>query len=315
MPPRPALPSQSALTRCFTNLRVTPTRHHLAAFSTTPAAHKREHRSSEDLAASEKRRLDNLALQERLKQERLSNAINPVVGRPTAFLRSLETPSPLLPPVDWALTHNIDPTKGHDSPLHLNFYLTPQDVGAAIENSKRLTAPANPVSASGVVDSHVWPEKIVAHEKAHGHAVAAIQRIVSLSIGSNADRQRVNTMRCIETFGRHNTDGALPRDPDARQGAGAGAGEGGKTPRAGPDTGSSEVQAAILTVKIRNLARMLEASGHKDKHNKRNLRLLVHRRQKLLKYLKRKEKGGVRYRNVMSALGLDEAAVMKELSI
>ncbi|KAH0604830.1 uncharacterized protein H6S33_006498 [Morchella sextelata] len=310
MPPRPALPSQSALTRCFTNLRVTSTRHHLAAFSTTPTPHKREHRSSEGLATSEKRRLDNLALQERLKQERLSNAVNPVTGRTTPFVKSLETPSPLLPPVDWALTHNIDPTKGHDDPLHMNFYLTPKDMEIAIENSKRLTAPANPVSASGVVDSYIWPEKLEAHQKEHDHAVAAIQRIVSLSIGSNADRQRVNTMRCIETFGRHNTDATLPRDPDARP-----LEESRKTPRAGPDTGSSEVQAAILTVKIRNLAKMLEKSGNKDKHNKRNLRLLVHRRQKLLKYLKRKEKGGVRYRNVMSALGLDEAAVMKELSI
>jgi ribosomal protein S15P/S13E len=40
---------------------------------------------------------------------------------------------------------------------------------------------------------------------------------------------------------------------------------------------------------------------------------MVHRRQKLLKYLKRKEKGGVRYRNVLEALGLDDDAVEKEL--
>lgn len=76
------------------------------------------------------------------------------------------------------------------------------------------------------------------------------------------------------------------------------------------------MQAAILTVKIRNVANMLKTvGGTKDKHNKRNLRLLCHRRQKLLKYLKRKEKGGVRYRNIMDALGLDEAAVQKELSM
>lgn len=312
MPPRLALPSQSSLTRCFTNLRVSPThrRQQLAAFSTTPTPHKHEHRSTEALAASEARRLANLALQEQRKQERLSSAANPVTGRTTPFLKSLETPTPLLPPVDWARSHNIDPTKGHDNKLHLNFYLTPVDMATAIENSKRLTAPANPVSASGVVDSFVWPEMLEAHQKEHEHAVAAIQRIVSLSIGSNADRQRVNTVKCIEMFGRHNTDATLPKDPDAPP-----RGAGGKTKRAGPDTGSSEVQAAILTVKIRNLAKMLETTGNKDKHNKRNLRLLVHRRQKHLKYLKRKEKGGVRYRNIMSALGLDEDAVMKELSI
>lgn len=160
------------------------------------------------------------------------------------------------------------------------------------------------------MDSYISEEKLEAHKREHDHAVAAIQRIVSLSLGSNADKQRVNTIRCINTFGRHVTDNILRRDPNAPDPALSN-----KTPRCGPDTGSSEVQAAILTVKIRNLAKMLKDHGNKDKHNKRNLRLLVHRRQKLLKYLKRKEKGGVRYRNIMGALGLDEPAVQKELSI
>jgi len=111
---------------------------------------------------------------------------------------------------------------------------------------------------------------------------------------------------CIDTFGRHNTDSILPKDPGAPETSN-------KMPRAGPDTGSSEVQAAILTVKIRTLAKMLETTSNKDKHNKRNLRLLVHKRQKLLKYLKRKERGGVRWRNVMDALGLDDAAIQNEL--
>ena len=70
-----------------------------------------------------------------------------------------------------------------------------------------------------------------------------------------------------------------------------------------------------MTVKIRALAKVLttEKGFSKDKHNKRNLRLMVHRRQKLLKYLKRREKGGIRYRNIMEALGLDDAAIENEL--
>lgn len=168
-----------------------------------------------------------------------------------------------------------------------------------------------PLPVSGVQDTFIESDRIAEHEKTHTHAITAIHRIVSLSIGSNADRQRVNTIRCINTFGRHNTDASLPPDPNAPSRALSR-----KTPRAGPDTGSSEVQVAILTVKIRNVARMLKAAGgSKDKHNKRNLRLLCHRRQKLLKYLKQKEKGGVRYRNVMGALGLDDAAIHKELSM
>lgn len=54
------------------------------------------------------------------------------------------------------------------------------------------------------------------------------------------------------------------------------------------DTGSPEVQAAILTKKIKNL------TGHfkmhkKDHHSRRGLLGMVSRRRKLLDYLKRKD--------------------------
>ena len=90
----------------------------------------------------------------------------------------------------------------------------------------------------------------------------------------------------------------------------------GKTPRAGPDTGSSEVQVAILTAKIKVLAdHMLLKGRQKDKVNKRNLRLLVHRRQKLLQYLRRKERGGDRWQNLISTLGLTEGTWKGEISL
>jgi ribosomal protein S15 len=85
--------------------------------------------------------------------------------------------------------------------------------------------------------------------------------------------------------------------------------------RAGPDTGSSEVQIAILTAKIRSLANFLETRGKKDKVNKRNLRLLVHRRQKLLQYLRRKERGGPRYQRCVEMLGLTEGTWKGEISL
>jgi len=88
-----------------------------------------------------------------------------------------------------------------------------------------------------------------------------------------------------------------------------------KTPRAGPDTGSSEVQIAVLTAKIRTLADFLETRGKTDKVNKRNLRLLVHRRQKLLLYLRRKERGGPRWQNIIDTLGLTEGTWRGEISL
>lgn len=219
---------------------------------------------------------------------------------------------PPLPPVDWALTNKVDPLAGHTKKTHLNHYLTPEDLTEALERSYRLTKPYIDDPTESGSGKFVYREEdkalLSAHEEAHNRAVTAIQRIASLSIGSRSDKMRVQKARCIDLFGRHVTDNLLSRDPGAPDPT-----KSKKTPRAGPDTGSSEVQIAILTVKIRNLARHLELKGPTDKHNKRNLRLLVHKRQKLLKYLKRKEKGGIRWRNVMEAIGLDDEAVQREV--
>ena len=52
------------------------------------------------------------------------------------------------------------------------------------------------------------------------------------------------------------------------------------------DTGSPEVQVAILTERIRNLTSHLD--GHqKDNHSRRGLMLMVGQRRRLLDYLKR----------------------------
>lgn len=83
----------------------------------------------------------------------------------------------------------------------------------------------------------------------------------------------------------------------------------------GPDTGSSEVQIAILTAKIKTVADFLATRGKGDKHNKRNLRLLVHRRQKLLQYLRRKERGGPRWQHCIETLGLTEGTWRGEISL
>jgi len=53
------------------------------------------------------------------------------------------------------------------------------------------------------------------------------------------------------------------------------------------DTGSPEVQVAILTERIRNLTGHLD--GHKkDNHSRRGLMLMVGQRRRLLDYLKRR---------------------------
>lgn len=67
------------------------------------------------------------------------------------------------------------------------------------------------------------------------------------------------------------------------------------------DTGSPEVQIAILTERIKNLTEHL--GGHlKDHHSRRGLLILVNRRRKLLNYLKNVE--FPRYEVILKRLGL-----------
>ena len=75
------------------------------------------------------------------------------------------------------------------------------------------------------------------------------------------------------------------------------------------------MQIAILTAKIRVLADRYEGVNRNDKVNKRNLRLLLHRRQKLLKYMERKERGGERWRYMLGLLGLTEASWKGQIAV
>lgn len=71
--------------------------------------------------------------------------------------------------------------------------------------------------------------------------------------------------------------------------------------RAVTDTGSSEVQVALLTERINGLATHFK--GHtKDFHSRRGLLKMVSQRRKLLDYLKRTDAD--KYRDVIERLGL-----------
>jgi small subunit ribosomal protein S15 len=67
------------------------------------------------------------------------------------------------------------------------------------------------------------------------------------------------------------------------------------------DTGSSEVQVALLTERIRHLTEHLRVHMH-DFHSRRGLLKLVGRRRRLLKYLQKKDVE--RYRALIQRLGL-----------
>eukprot|EP00656_Telonema_subtile_P014503 TRINITY_DN1743_c0_g1_i1.p1 TRINITY_DN1743_c0_g1~~TRINITY_DN1743_c0_g1_i1.p1 ORF type:complete len:123 (+),score=31.82 TRINITY_DN1743_c0_g1_i1:190-558(+) len=85
----------------------------------------------------------------------------------------------------------------------------------------------------------------------------AMLRQVDLVNASSAEISQVERQRIVEYFGR-------------RKG----------------DTGSAEVQAALLTAQIKSVAKHV-TDHHKDKHSKRGLMGLVNQRKKLVKYMKR----------------------------
>lgn len=67
------------------------------------------------------------------------------------------------------------------------------------------------------------------------------------------------------------------------------------------DTGSPEVQAAVLTERINNLTQHF-GTHKKDHHSRRGLLILVSRRKRIMEYLKKTDES--RYASLVKKLGL-----------
>ena len=280
-------------------------------------AQRRKHKDPYALVQAKQRKDANLSRRAELKERRTKALGDPVRGISTPFLESFDNVG--------GSTVIIDPKPASDDSegieiktadnILLNHFLKPSELEASIKHSQILTEPIVDKirdAADPVIESAAKKR----HEEAHARATTAMARIVSLANASQKDKTRANVRRCIETFGRHKTDKTLkPRlQPNPSTLGGIPPPE--KTPRAGPDTGSSEVQIAILTAKIRVLANQLETrGGKKDKINKRNLRVMVHKRQKLLRYLRTKERGGDRWQHLVNTLGLSDGTWQGEISL
>lgn len=259
-------------------------------------------------AQARQRKAANKARQLVLQKERGDAMGDPIRSTPTPFIESLRTGQP---PVS-----NDTP---QPSP-RMNFFLGRDELDQSLAYSRYLTEPL-PAADANTADPRAEEQRRDEHNTAHQNAKRAMAAIAALETGSSKDRTRANIQRCIEELGRHNTDAvlppkppsqALPLDEQAFQSMTTDPVSIVPSKRVGPDTGSSEVQVAILTAKINALADQL---GKKDKHNKRNLRLLVHRRQKLLSYLRRKERAGPRWQNLVDKLGITDAMWKGEISL
>jgi ribosomal protein S15 len=258
------------------------------------------------------------ALLSRAKRRQLNQEPgDPVRGIQTDFVRSFSEPIPVPSPnvkktkVGEGESTGQAETTEHASSHIRNYGIPLERLEQQLQKSRQLTfTPEDPTYIPPAGEADVYNEKVKStlEEDLEKDRIAseAIKRILGTGFESSSDRQRRNTDRCIETFGRHNTDKILPAQDGGQQE---------ENFRAGKDTGSSEVQVAILTSKINNLATALQQTGKHDKHNKRILQMLVHKRQKLLRYLRRKEKGGPRWQNLINTLGLTEATWQGQITI
>jgi ribosomal protein S15 len=266
-------------------------------------------------AQAQQRKAVNVKRREELQQVKDEAWGSPVHGIITPFVESFDTAgqAPLsTPPKDDKGNPLEEPHPLPTSPELRNYLLKDQEVEKAIEQSYLLTKPLEPEDRTKS-DPELEKRQLQEHERHHAKAVAALQRITDLSKGNAKDRRHANVRRCIETFGRHKTDETVP---DAAPPLARGVPDVPKPVRAGPDTGSSEVQIAILTAKIRALALALEGpKGHKDKNNKRSLRRMCHKRQRLLKYMERKERGSGRWQHMVETLGLSPATWKEQISL
>jgi len=262
-----------------------------------------------------------------LEAARTASLGDPIRGNITPFVESFATGTPL------------EQQEGKAAPedkYQLNYAFDPKSVKKQLRRSKGLVIPLDEVKPANEargpagmryeteIQEPLTEEAANAQRaKDHERAAEAIKRITALENGSSKDRMRANIARCVQAFGRHQTDLIFPSRAPPLPTVNStqphpirpetNAAEAKK--RIGPDTGSSEVQVAILTAKINTLADFLESRGKNDKHNKRNLRLLVHRRQKLLQYLRRKERGGPRWQHCIETLGLTEGTWKGEITL
>ncbi|KAF3025547.1 hypothetical protein E8E14_010292 [Neopestalotiopsis sp. 37M] len=261
----------------------------------------------------QQRKAAHQTIKQRYQQERQAALGDSVRGVETTFVESFDTAGQStlsVPKTDRNNNPIEEPHALPTSPEILNHLVSRAELDDALKHAYILTKPTDSLDGfDGASSDLVLREE--AHEKKHAVAVEAINRIMDLNNGSAFDRMHANIKRCVDTFGRHQTDLSMKPKPLAR-----GVQPEERPVRGGPDTGSSEVQIAILTAKIRALANQLETGrGYKDKVGKRDLRLLVHRRQKLLQYMERKERGSERWFHLIEKLGLSDATYKGQITL
>ncbi|PWN42146.1 hypothetical protein IE81DRAFT_323796 [Ceraceosorus guamensis] len=180
-------------------------------------------------------------------------------------------------------------------PLRLNFGLTLSDRKTLFGHLPTIVAEDNVLNAHALQLSRgdsgalkAAEEDLERMEEAEKVKSDTLSRILDLRNASAKGIQVENIRRIIDHFG--NRGPRLPRD-----------------------TGSVEVQAAVLTYRIRSLLFHLNDGHRKDHSNRRSMSNLVQQRAKLLKYLFKKDQN--RFEAILPRVGLEARAVLGEVIV
>jgi small subunit ribosomal protein S15 len=125
-----------------------------------------------------------------------------------------------------------------------------------------------------------------------------LMRVLDLRNADSRGIRTTNIRRIVQVFGGPTSTSEPTSEPTTER----------------LDTGSPAVQAAIMTHRIRLLASHI-AQNPRDVHNRKNLRELVHRRAKVLRYLKRRAGDGEGYEALLDKIGVDRRAVEGEVVV
>ncbi|KDQ18195.1 hypothetical protein BOTBODRAFT_553000 [Botryobasidium botryosum FD-172 SS1] len=176
-------------------------------------------------------------------------------------------------------------TSALELPKHFNFGIEDSAKEVLFKALPAVTAQRPFLNANLTINPQQWAGEQAVAEAQEMVKSNMLARVVDMRNASARGIAYENRRRCVEAFSE-------PEKPG--------------------DTGRPEVQAALLTAKIRNLWTHLNASP-RDIHNRRSLRTLIHQRAKVLKYLKGKDRS--RYHRVLARLGLEAGAVEGEIIV
>ncbi|ORY83288.1 hypothetical protein BCR37DRAFT_379331 [Protomyces lactucae-debilis] len=254
-----------------------------------------------------RRRKANIQRQKDLREQRLPADFNPIVGKPTAFTSGLLTPdkiwtnasiNPEMTGSSEVVEEEADTSQVQAKPSDALYFSKQQlsKVQQAVLQASLNREQANPApvatsllppakeDTSTSKPGSLWNQGRAADlQQRNAQKTQASSRIVSLQNANARTLRAYNTAVAVKEFARS---------------------EG--------DTGTPEVQAAVLTVRILALQSHMQGNK-KDKHSYRGFRGLVHKRQNVLAYLRRESVE--RYFACLEKLGLEDQSVTREISM